>query len=57
MGILIVTIASRDSGKQQAAVYVPTAPQTKLGLIRIGELDDFQFTISRLRKDPRPKRT
>jgi uncharacterized membrane protein len=44
MGVLTATFASEESGRQLAAVYVPTAPQTKLGYIRIVELDDVEFT-------------
>lgn len=44
MGVLTATFASEESGKQLAAVYVPTAPQTKLGYIRIVKLDDVEFT-------------
>ncbi len=44
IGVLTSTIASSESGKQLAAVYVPTAPQTKLGYIRIVEFDDVEFT-------------
>ncbi len=43
-GILASTFPSKKSGKQLAAVYVPTAPQTKLGYIRIVEVDDFEYT-------------
>jgi uncharacterized membrane protein len=44
MGVLTSTFASQNSEKQLAAVYVPTAPQTKFGYIRIVELDDVEFT-------------
>lgn len=44
MGILTSTFLSKKSGKQLAAVYVPTAPQTKLGYIRIVEVDDVEYT-------------
>jgi hypothetical protein len=44
MGILTSTFLSKKSGKQLAAVYIPTAPQTKLGYIRIVEVDDVEYT-------------
>ena len=44
MGVLTATFASEDSCNQLAAVYVPTAPQTRLGYIRVVGLDDVEFT-------------
>lgn len=44
MGILTATFDANDTSKQMAAVYVPTAPQTKLGYIRIVAIDDLEFT-------------
>jgi hypothetical protein len=44
MGVLTATFASEEPDKQLAAVYVPTAPQTRLGYIRIVSLNDVEFT-------------
>lgn len=44
MGVLTSTFQSEESGKLLAAVYLPTAPQTKFGYIRIVELDRVEFT-------------
>lgn len=44
MGVLTATFASDEPGRQLAAVYVPTAPQTRLGYIRIVSLDAIEFT-------------
>lgn len=44
IGVLTSTFTSNESGKLLAAVYVPTAPQTKLGYIRIIEHDEVEFT-------------
>lgn len=44
MGVLTSTFASQDQDKRLAAMYVPTAPQTRLGYIRVVALDDIEFT-------------
>jgi hypothetical protein len=44
MGVLSATFAAEESGKQLAAVYIPTAPQTRLGYIRIVSLEDIELT-------------
>ena len=44
MGVLTATFNSQDSDRKLAAVYVPTAPQTRLGYIRIVALDSVEHT-------------
>ena len=45
MGILTSRFSSTSSdGQEWASVYVPTAPNTKLGYIRIVRIDDVEFT-------------
>ena len=44
MGVLTSTFRSEDGGKQLASVYIPTAPQTKLGYIRVIEFDQIEVT-------------
>lgn len=44
MGVLTSTFAAKDTGTPLAAVYVPTAPQTKLGYIRVVPLEDVEHT-------------
>ena len=44
MGVMTATFKSNGSGREMAAVYVPTAPQTKLGYIRIVAVEDVEFT-------------
>ncbi len=44
MGLLTSTFTAHDSGRQLAAVYVPTAPQTRYGYVRVVSLDEVEFT-------------
>jgi len=44
MGILTSTFTADDSGKQLAAVYVPTAPTSRFGYIRVVSLDEVEVT-------------
>ena len=44
MGVLTTTFSSENSDQELAAVYVPTAPQTRLGYIRVVPLDSVEFT-------------
>ena len=44
MGVLTSTFTAKDPGKRLAAVYVPTAPQTRLGYVRVVPLDDVEAT-------------
>ena len=44
MGVLTATLDTDQNGRKLAAVYVPTAPQTRLGYIRIVAVDDLEFT-------------
>lgn len=44
MGLLTSTFTADDSGQQLAAVYVPTAPQTRYGYIRVVSLEEVEFT-------------
>ncbi len=50
LGVLTATLTSKDSDRQLAAVYVPTAPQTRLGYIRVVSLDEVEFTDWTLRQ-------
>ena len=44
LGVLTSTFTADDSGKQLAAVYVPTAPSTRYGYIRVVALDEVEVT-------------
>lgn len=44
MGVLTATFDDDGSGRKLAAVYTPTAPQTKFGYVRVVDLEDVEFT-------------
>ncbi len=44
MGVMTSTFRSRETGEELAAVYVPTAPQTRLGYIRVVPVDSVEMT-------------
>lgn len=44
MGVLTATLDRDDNGQQMAAVYVPTAPYTRYGYIRIVPSDALELT-------------
>lgn len=44
MGVLTATFDADEGSRQMAAVYVPSAPQTRVGYIRIVAVDDLEFT-------------
>jgi hypothetical protein len=44
MGVLTGTFAAMSSDQQLASVYVPTAPQTRYGYIRVVPLEEVEIT-------------
>ena len=44
MGVLTSEFSDPATGRRRGAVYVPTAPQTRLGYLRIVDLSDVEFT-------------
>lgn len=44
MGVMTSTFSAGPSNEQVAAVYIPTAPHTKLGYIRIVPIEDVEVT-------------
>ena len=50
MGVMTSHIECPDSGKTLAIVYIPTAPQTRLGYIRVVDMDELEITEWSLRQ-------
>ncbi|PHR90796.1 MAG: hypothetical protein COA78_34410 [Blastopirellula sp.] len=50
LGILTSTFTADDSGEELAAVYVPTAPSTRYGYIRVVALDEVEITNMTLKE-------
>lgn len=44
MGVLTSEFSDPATGRRHGAVYVPTAPQTRFGYIRIVDLSDVEYT-------------
>jgi hypothetical protein len=50
MGVLTATFTADRADRQLAAVYVPTAPHTRYGYIRVVSVDEVEFTDLTLRE-------